>query len=84
MAFVKDADGKGYVQEIKLPWKLITSEKAPQNGEQFACGVELLWGEADWPVHRYADNLAKAPAAANFSGRRAKRGGRFSWSPKAT
>ncbi len=66
MAFVKDADGKGYVQEIKLPWKLITSEKAPQNGEQFACGVELLWGEADWPVHRYADNLAPGATSREF------------------
>jgi FlgD Ig-like domain len=66
MAFVKDADGKGYVQEIKLPWKLITLEQIPAAGEKFACGVELLWGEADWPVHRYADNLAEGASSREF------------------
>jgi len=57
MAFAKDADGKGYVQEIKLPWALLADQWRPQADETFRCGVELLWGEADWPVHRYADNL---------------------------
>jgi hypothetical protein len=56
MAFLKDADGRGYVQEIKLPWTLIAT-RAFKAGEQFNMGLELLWGEADWPVHRYADNL---------------------------
>ncbi len=66
MAFLKDADSKGYVQEIKLPWKLITlSGKAPAGGK-FACGVELLWGEADWPVHRYADNLSEGTSSREF------------------
>ncbi len=66
MAFVKDADGRGYVQEIKLPWKLITLAKPPQVGEQMSCGVELLWGEADWPVHRYADNLTPGTTSREF------------------
>lgn len=66
MAFQKDADGRGYVQEIKLPWKLITAEKTPQAGEKIACGVELLWGEADWPVHRYADNLQPGATSREF------------------
>lgn len=56
MAFLKDADGRGYVQEIKLPWKVIAT-RAFKAGEQINMGLELLWGEADWPVHRYADNL---------------------------
>ena len=60
MAFSKKADGKGYYQEIKLPWKLITLEKSPKVGESFRCGIELLWGETDWPSHRYADNLDPA------------------------
>lgn len=65
MAFLKDADGRGYVQEIKLPWKVI-AEKTPKPGEQISCGVELLWGEADWPVHRYADNLAPGATSREF------------------
>ena len=66
MAFKADADGKGYVQEIKLPWKLITLGGRAALGERFACGVELLWGEADWPVHRYADNLAEGQTSREF------------------
>ena len=66
MAFRKDADGKGYVQEMKLPWKLITLDGAPKVGESFRMGVELLWGEADWPDHRYADNLAPGKSSREF------------------
>ena len=28
-AFAADADGKGYVQEIAVPWKLLTADKQP-------------------------------------------------------
>lgn len=66
MAFRKDADGRGYVQEIKLPWELITDKVRYRPGESFRCGVELLWGEADWPVHRYADNLADGASSREF------------------
>lgn len=66
MAFLKDADGQGYVQEMKLPWELITNGKQYQAGEKFACGIELLFGEADWPVHRYADNLAEGASSREF------------------
>jgi hypothetical protein len=64
-AFKADADGAGYVQEIKLPWTLITTNgRAPV--ERFSCGFELLWGEADWPVHRYSDNLAEGATDREF------------------
>lgn len=66
MAFKADADGKGYVQEIKIPWKLITKDKKFAAGDQFSMGIELLWGEADWPVHRYADNLAEGATSREF------------------
>jgi hypothetical protein len=66
MAFLKDADGRGYVQEIKLPWALITKDKKFGPGEQFSCGIELLWGETDWPLHRYADNLASDATSREF------------------
>ncbi|MBA3939519.1 MAG: hypothetical protein H0X38_18875, partial [Planctomycetes bacterium] len=65
-AFVVDADGKGYVQELRLPWALITEHKHYAAGDTLACGVELLWGEADWPVHRYADNLAPGRTQREF------------------
>jgi len=66
MAFKQDADGKGYVQEIKLPWKLITKDKKYVAGDQFSMGMELYWGEADWPVHRYADNVAEGTSSREF------------------
>ena len=66
MAFTKDGDGKGYVQEIKLPWKLITVSRTYKAGDQFNCGFELLWGEADCPVHRYADNVAEGTSGREF------------------
>ena len=66
MAFKADADGKGYVQEIKIPWKLITLEKPFVAGERMSLGIELLWGEADWPVHRYADNLVEGASSREF------------------
>jgi hypothetical protein len=66
MDFTKDADGKGYVQEIKIPWKLITQDKKYAPGDSFSMGLELLWGEADWPVHRYADNLQPGATSREF------------------
>ncbi|RYX84494.1 hypothetical protein EON83_09950 [bacterium] len=65
MAFLKDADGQGYVQEIKLPWNVIAT-RAFKAGEQINIGFELLWGEADWPVHRYADNLQPGTNSREF------------------
>lgn len=63
-AFLAEADGKGYVQEIKLPWSLITTSGTTP--AEFACGFEVLWGEADWPVHRYSDNLAVGHSSREF------------------
>lgn len=60
-AFKKGDDGKSYVQEIALPWKLITGQgaivkatgkpfKEPMSfkaGDTFSMGMEFLWGPAD-------------------------------------
>ncbi len=54
------------MQELRLPWTLITDHHHYVAGDTFACGVELLWGEADWPVHRYADNLAPGRTQREF------------------
>ncbi len=57
MAFSKEAEG--YVQEIALPWKLVTrSGSPPKPGDIWKIGVEIFWGSPlgkDWPEHRYAD-----------------------------
>ena len=40
-AFAADADGKGYVQEIAVPWKLLTADKQPlKAGAQMVMTVE--------------------------------------------
>lgn len=58
-AFAKDADRQGYVQEIALPWKLITRDgHALKSGDKMRMGLEFFWGDAtgrNWPGHRYAD-----------------------------
>ncbi len=60
-AFMMGEDGKGYTQEIALPWKLITGQsaivkatgkpyKAPKSygpGDTFNMGMEFLWGPPD-------------------------------------
>jgi hypothetical protein len=66
MAFLQDADAQGYVQEMKIPWALITDGKRYAAGDSFACGIELLWGSGDWPVHRYADNMADGATSREF------------------
>ena len=70
-AFTLDADGKGYTQELAIPWKLLTrTGNALPAGDQMQCGVELLYGKpsgVDFPDHRYADNVSpKAKAGAIF------------------
>jgi len=53
MAFRVDSDGQGYVQEIKIPWKLLyRNPPHPAPGMSFSLGLEFLWGE-----HRYTDNF---------------------------
>ena len=70
MAYRKDADGKGFVQEIKVPWKVLY-RKAPEiaAGLVFRLGNELLWGDPTgktWPVHRYADNMQPGHTSREF------------------
>ena len=40
-AFLKDADGKGYVQELAIPWKLVTKDGNPlKAGDKFITTAE--------------------------------------------
>lgn len=70
MAYRKDVDGKGYVQEMRLPWRLIY-RTPPQMvaGETLRIGMEFLWGDPTgntWPIHRYADNMAPGHTSRQF------------------
>ncbi|MDD4932597.1 MAG: FlgD immunoglobulin-like domain containing protein [Methylacidiphilaceae bacterium] len=57
VAFRKDPDARGYVQEMAIPWAILTKAgTAPERS--FRCGLEFFWGGPkgmDWPEHRYAD-----------------------------
>ena len=59
MAFKVDKDGKGYTQEMAIPWKLLRpSGEAYKPGESFRLGIECFWGDATasrWPEHRLTD-----------------------------
>ena len=70
MAYKMDEDGKGYVQEMKIPWGMLY-EKSPQiqPGMIFRMGMEFLWGDPSgktWPVHRYADNVQPGETGREF------------------
>ena len=59
MAFTP-AEG-GYIQEIRLPWKLLFKE-VPRiaAGEKVRMGFEYIWGDPTGkksPAHRYVDNM---------------------------
>jgi len=80
-AFRPSADGKGYVQEIKLPWAVITLDgKMPPRDADLRLGVELFWGDiaADgWPRSRIADNVLEGETETDFFWTNTKAWGRL-------
>ncbi|NQT51724.1 hypothetical protein HQ576_06730 [bacterium] len=70
MAYQMDADGKGYVQEVRIPWKLIYRQPPKlAAGLTFRLGNEFLWGDPTgktWPIHRYADNMQPGHTSREF------------------
>ncbi|MFA6293808.1 MAG: sugar-binding protein [Victivallales bacterium] len=61
LAYKKDTDGKGFVQEMKIPWNHI-HRKIPEIKPAYAIriGMEFIWADPTgrgWPIHRYADNM---------------------------
>ncbi len=71
IAYRKNADGKGFTQEIRVPWAILyetVPDLAP--GLVFRMGMEFLWGDASggkgWPAHRYADNMQPGVTSREF------------------
>jgi len=69
-AYRADADGQGFVQEVKIPWAVIC-DKVPawKAGDKFQIGMEFLWGDPTghtFPIHRYADNLQPGQTSREF------------------
>jgi len=64
LAYALAADGKGFTQEVKIPWVIIRGKEnknyVGKAGDTFRMGVEFYWGNAQgtgWPLHNYKDNL---------------------------
>jgi hypothetical protein len=74
MAYRAHEDGKGYVQEMRIPWKLLyrnnpENDSAPHADKVMQMGMEFLWGDPTgevWPVHRYADNMQPGATSREF------------------
>ncbi|MHC5057459.1 MAG: sugar-binding protein [Planctomycetota bacterium] len=70
MAYRADADGKGYEQEMKIPWAIIyRTPPTPAAGMTLRIGMEFLWGDPTgkvWPIHRYADNMQPGVTSREF------------------
>ncbi|MEX0777493.1 MAG: sugar-binding protein [Phycisphaeraceae bacterium] len=70
MAYHKHADGKGFTQEIRLPWTFLYGQKPKvEAGLVFRMGNEFIWGDpsgAGWPAHRYADNMQPGATSREF------------------
>ncbi|MFZ4396935.1 MAG: FlgD immunoglobulin-like domain containing protein [Kiritimatiellia bacterium] len=66
LAFYKNADGKGYVQELFLPWVVLSlSGKQYKAGDALTFGMQFMWGAEsgrDWPAHNYSD-VVSGPTA---------------------
>ncbi|HSI83786.1 MAG TPA: hypothetical protein VK970_08375 [Candidatus Methylacidiphilales bacterium] len=70
MSYKMAADGKGFVQEVKIPWsKLYRKMPEIKAGLTFKLGLEFLWGddkEGKNPEHRYADNMQPGATSREF------------------
>lgn len=70
MAYKPAPDGKGFFQEIKIPWTVLYKKVPPiEAGVRIRIGSEFLWGDPTgrtWPVHRYADNMQPGKTSREF------------------
>ncbi|MFZ2654470.1 MAG: hypothetical protein WAX69_06100, partial [Victivallales bacterium] len=60
-AFIKDADGKGYTQEMRISWRLLRRDGRPCiAGENMRLGIQTCWGDSsaqNFFEHQFADLL---------------------------
>ncbi len=70
LAFAKDADGNGYVEELRIPWHYLYKQMPDLvAGLTLRMGNEFLWGDVSgktWPMHRYADNMQPGVLSREF------------------
>jgi hypothetical protein len=70
MAYRKDDDGKGFTQEIKIPWRVLYKTMPEvKPGLTLRLGNEFLWGDptgVTFPIHRYADNMQPGKTSREF------------------
>lgn len=70
LAYRQTKDGKGFVQEMRVPWAMI-HRKTPSINSQLSLqlGMEFIWGDPtgkEWPVHRYAGNMQPGKTSREF------------------
>jgi hypothetical protein len=69
-AYAPLPDGKGFIHEMKVPWKLIYNQPHSMVvGQSIRMGMEFLWGSGtgrDFPMHRYADNMQPGTTSREF------------------
>ena len=53
-AYRMDDDGRGYVAEYAIPWKLLNcADDPPQSGDVLAVTWQTMWGDAEGRLERY-------------------------------
>ena len=53
-AYRMDEDGRGYVAEYAIPWKLLNcADDPPQSGDVLAVTWQTMWGDAEGRLERY-------------------------------
>lgn len=58
MAFARDSDSRGYVQEMRIPWPLLYRQPAPRPGLVMGFSGEYFWGGPSgttWPTMMWSD-----------------------------
>lgn len=70
MAYKKAADGKGFTQEVRLPWTLLfEGPYSPKAGDAIRLGLEFHFGSeggGDRPIHSYSDNVRPGTGMRSF------------------
>lgn len=68
-AYAPAPDGKGFVHELRLPWKLVYNEEwRGAAGQTIRAGMEFIWGSetGKGPMNRYADNMQPGMTSREF------------------